>query len=211
MLDPIVAERFDEAVAVLVAAFDEDPFFRYLAPQAAERALLVGEVMRSNLDVARSQGVARGEVTGSVDGVCLWFPPGTYPAPITATLGARLRAVGRALRPGRGAPRGLGDVIVRALRMSALLDEAHPAEPYGYLQVLGVSPHRQGQGVGGRMMRAALADADREGVVSFLETSKPANLTFYRRFGFEIVRATRLGGSPPVWTMRRAPARPGVP
>lgn len=202
-LSPIDKSRFAEAVDLLVAAFDEDPFFRFLAPDDDERGALIRGVMRSNLEIAGVQGVARGAVGGSIDGVCLWFPPATYPPPASATLVARGRAVTQALGQ-IGRRRTMAAVIARALRMAALMDEAHPPEPYYYLQVLGVRPDRQGHGVGGAMMRAAVAQADRERRVSILETSKPANVPFYRRFGFEVVRATRLGlGSPPVWTMRR--------
>jgi ribosomal protein S18 acetylase RimI-like enzyme len=205
-MDPIPRDRIAEAVEILVRAFDEDPFFRFLAPGRAERAALVGEVMRANLEVAAELGLARGRVNGAVRGVCLWYPPRAYPPPARATLRARgaavARTLGRWVREGRARPRAL----TRALRVDALMKEAHPEAPFYYLEVLGVDPRHHGRGHGGALMRAALAEADRDRRIAVLETSKPANLGFYRRYGFEIVQATHLEGGPPVWTMRRAPA-----
>ena len=102
--------------------------------------------------------------------------------------------------PSRAKP----EVITTALRIETLLDEGHPTEPYWYLQILGVDPTRQGRGIGSRMLREALAMADRDDVASVLETSKPANLRLYERYGFRITRTTRLDSSPPIWTMQRA-------
>ena len=46
--------------------------------------------------------------------------------------------------------------------------------------------------------------ADREGVDCYLETQKPENLAYYRRFGYEVVEELQpVAGGPPLWTMRR--------
>jgi hypothetical protein len=50
--------------------------------------------------------------------------------------------------------------------------------------------------------------ADRDGVSCHLETADPANVAFYRGFGFDVVDAALEvipGGGPTVTTMRRAP------
>lgn len=210
-MQPLDRARHPEATALLVRAFDEDPFFRYLAPEPAAREAMLEAVMRSNVAIAHAAGRAQGIVEGSdVRAVCLGFPPGTYPPPPWRTLGARAASVLNALRRPGGA-RLLGSVLGRALRMDALMADAHPRDPFHYLLVLAVDPRWQGHGHGGAAMRAVIGEADRRGCPAILETSKPANVGFYRRFGFEIVRATRVDGSPPVWTMRRAPASTGHP
>jgi len=210
-MQPIPPARHPEAVDLLVRAFDEEPYFRFLAPGGAERAALVGEVMRASLEIAASVGLARGLVDGDVRGVCLFYPPGAYPPPARATLAARGAAVARTLRRWARARRVDARVLAQALRMDALLGEAHPPEPYGYLQVLGVDPRWHGRGLGSALMREVAARADRDRRPAILETGKPENVGFYRRFGFEIVRATQLESGPPVWTMRREPACARVP
>lgn len=58
-----------------------------------------------------------------------------------------------------------------------------PAESW-YLSILGVSPERQGQGVGAALLQPTLAEADARGVPCYLETFGEHTLGFYRRVGF---------------------------
>jgi hypothetical protein len=60
----------------------------------------------------------------------------------------------------------------------------------------------------GRLVRPINERADRDGVSCHLETADPANVAFYRGFGFDVVDAALEvipGGGPTVTTMRRAP------
>lgn len=57
-------------------------------------------------------------------------------------------------------------------------------------------------------MRPILERAGRDGMPCSLETADPANVAFYRRFGFEVVDAALEvipGGGPTVTAMRRPP------
>jgi predicted N-acetyltransferase YhbS len=45
----------------------------------------------------------------------------------------------------------------------------------------------QRRGLGSRLVRPILERADRDGVACHLETADPANVPYYRRFGFEVV------------------------
>lgn len=206
-METLVKDHVPEATALLTRAFDEDPYFRFVAPDPEKRAFLTSEVMQSNVEIAIASGCAFGLLDdGAVIGVCLWFSPGDYPPHATTELAARGRAVGRTLiRWARERETHVG-VLTGALRMSALMDEAHPrTEPYYYLQVLAVDTDRQGRGLGSGMLRETTAQADRDGRVAIIETSKPANRKLYERFGFRTVRTITLDGSPPVWSMRREP------
>ena len=205
-MDDLTRGDREAAVALLTEAFDSDPFFRFLAPEDAERERLIGEVMRGNFELALGAGMAFGvRGDGDVEGVCLWFGPGSYPPPAWRAVIARGGSVARTVLRWIGAPsKARPEMVTSALRIETLMDEAHPEAPYWYLQVLGVDPRRQGRGLGSRMLRDALAMADDAGVLSVLETSKPANLRVYERFGFRITRTNRIDGSPPIWTMQRA-------
>ncbi|WP_026275376.1 GNAT family N-acetyltransferase [Salinispora tropica] len=80
------------------------------------------------------------------------------------------------------------------------------AEPAFLLATVGVRPTGQGGGVGSRLLRPGLVEADRAGLPATLETSASANLRFYRRLGFEVTgEVTVPGGGPQVWAMRRPP------
>ncbi len=193
--------RVSDARAMLVNAFDEDPYFRFLAPDADERSAFLRGVMASNIALASPRGAAGAVIApdGELRGVSLWFSPGAHPPSALATAWAYLRHVGPHLRRLRSR------TIERGLRMASLLEEAQLREPHFYLQVLAVDPRWHGRGTGSAMLRRRVAEADRARLPATLETSKEMNVRLYERFGFEVRRATRCESSPPVWTMVRAP------
>jgi ribosomal protein S18 acetylase RimI-like enzyme len=87
------------------------------------------------------------------------------------------------------------------------VDEHQPPEPFRYLSHICVAPERQGEGIGTALMRDGLATADREGVPSWLETSRADNAAYYERFGFRTVADEHApGDGPRIWFMRREPA-----
>lgn len=85
------------------------------------------------------------------------------------------------------------------------MDELHPHEPHWHLAVIGVDPAHQGQGIGAALLSYALRQIDEQGVPAYVESSNPANISRYRRHGFEVIRAIRVGGSPVVTPMLRVP------
>jgi ribosomal protein S18 acetylase RimI-like enzyme len=66
--------------------------------------------------------------------------------------------------------------------------DAHPSETSWYLQAMSVHPRAQRRGVGTRLMTPALALADETNLPCYLQTSDPANIDYYRRFGFEVTQ-----------------------
>lgn len=202
-MTPLTRDRFGEATDLLVRAFDEDPFFNFLTPDPDRRASFVGAVMGTNLALGAPRGAVKAVVDPELRGVCIWFAPHRYPIPFAEQARARAVAIGRAMTKGH-APLSL---VTRALRAGELLDEAHIAQPYFYLQVLAVHPRFHGQGLGSSMLKVCCREADEARRPALLETSKEMNARLYRRFGFETIRTTILDGGPPVWTMRRDPFR----
>ena len=54
-------------------------------------------------------------------------------------------------------------------------------------------------------MVPAIERIDAEGASAYVESSNPANLTFYQRFGFEITGEVQLApDGPSMWTLWRA-------
>jgi ribosomal protein S18 acetylase RimI-like enzyme len=95
------------------------------------------------------------------------------------------------------------------MRLGSNAERAHPTEPHWYLVVLGVRPSHQGHGHGSRLVTAGLRDADRDGTAAHLETSEPANVAFYQRFGFTVVdhALPLVPDGPTHIAMRRPPVR----
>ena len=95
------------------------------------------------------------------------------------------------------------DIAAQADEVTACL---RPAEPVWHLATVGVAPHSQGLGLGRAVLEPGLAAARSEGRPAYLETSSPANVTFYERLGFEVTGKVSLpDGGPDVWAMVRLP------
>jgi ribosomal protein S18 acetylase RimI-like enzyme len=84
----------------------------------------------------------------------------------------------------------------------------HPAQPYWYLEVVGVDPESRGIGIGTRLPHL-LALAKEVGQPCYLETMTERNVGWYREIGFEVREAgvRFVSGGPPNWTMIRHPVR----
>uniref|UniRef100_A0A6U9LWM9 N-acetyltransferase domain-containing protein n=1 Tax=Zooxanthella nutricula TaxID=1333877 RepID=A0A6U9LWM9_9DINO len=76
---------------------------------------------------------------------------------------------------------------MRALdKVMSKLHHAHGAGPHIYTWVVAVAPEAQGQGVAGRLLRAANAVADAHGLASYLECTGPRNQAVYGKLGYTL-------------------------
>ncbi len=74
--------QLDQATAVAVRAFDDDPFFSYLFPKADHRHRAVGVLHRAVIHQLGSHATTRtAYVDGKVAGVAIWVPPSGWPYP----------------------------------------------------------------------------------------------------------------------------------
>jgi len=89
----------------------------------------------------------------------------------------------------------------------AWVDATLPPDPRWLLDQLAVEPAAQGQGIGGAMLRFAIARAAADGLPLVLETAVAGNVPLYERFGFRVtVEADAPAGGPHIWFMARPPA-----
>ena len=58
--------------------------------------------------------------------------------------------------------------------------------PHWFLDVIGVLPSHQGQGIGSSLIQNVIAQAETDELPVFLVTWQPRNLAFYRKHGFEV-------------------------
>jgi GNAT superfamily N-acetyltransferase len=104
-------------------------------------------------------------------------------------------------------PSMIGGFGIRStIRVSSWLSawaKHDPKEPHVHLGPIGVDPKAQGQGIGRRLMEQYCEAVDRSGAVGYLETDRPANVTFYRQFGFVTTAEVTVLGVPN-FLMRRA-------
>jgi GNAT superfamily N-acetyltransferase len=71
--------------------------------------------------------------------------------------------------------------------------------------VIGTDPPHQGKGVGGALIEPVLRRSDADRVPAWLEASRPENVPYYRRFGFDVKCEVALPEGPTVYGMRRDP------
>jgi predicted N-acetyltransferase YhbS len=101
--------------------------------------------------------------------------------------------------------------LVRSLRTERIVEAAHPAYEHFLVWMFAVSPAHQRRGLGGRLMREALSQADSDHVPAYLWTGNPDNLPYYRSHGFQVIGEARIPGGVPNWFMERAPTAVAVP
>jgi ribosomal protein S18 acetylase RimI-like enzyme len=195
------------ARAALGHAFDADPLFTYLVPDAARRARFLPWYAGAIIRLGRRVGVADAATVtpvADVAGVAVWLQPGHTTPPLSALVRARLLP---------GLPLRLGPAgFVRYVRFAWAAEGLHRRTvpgPHWYLLLLGVDPARQRKGLGTALVRAGLARAAGAGLPCYLETLNAADLRFYRRLGFTVAAAGAVPRSgPPLWAMVWRPPAP---
>ena len=181
-----------QVISAIVAAFLTDPFARFGWPSPHAYLSAAPVVTRAFAGASFDHGTAY--VSADFRGAALWLPPGVH-------------ADGEALEAAvcdTADPQHLDDVLGTFEKMA----QFHPEEPHWYLPMIGVEPMAQGRGLGAELMRHAVARCDGEGMLAYLESSNPRNISLYLRFGFEVIGEIRVGAAPVITPMVREPRRP---
>jgi ribosomal protein S18 acetylase RimI-like enzyme len=188
-------EHYGAASAVLARAFHDDPAWTWLIPDEERRTRLLPPLFRAGFDVTTADVWS---TAGAVRGAARWLPPGRPGVRLGATLRALVttparlgRATGSFLAYGRSVELMRADVA---------------GGPHWYLAGIGVEPGAQRQGIGGALLAPGLEGAERQGLPVVLLTNNEANLSFYGRHGFVVVREGETPkGGPRAWAMVRRP------
>jgi ribosomal protein S18 acetylase RimI-like enzyme len=194
-------EQARAAAAAVAAGHAAYPAFRHVFPDPGTRAKVLPIFFEATVRDAVPFGSVLAVTDGDrVDATAVWLPPGGFPW----TPRRKLRATVAFARIMARAPRRFPSFM----RYGANIEAAHRDEPHWYLVVLSVRPECQRQGLGPRLVGPILEQADRDGMPCRLETSDPANIAFYERFGFEVTDPAfaAIPGGPHLTCMRRPPA-----
>ncbi len=186
-----------DAARVIAAGHAEYPSFRDLFHNPIRRRRALVRFFEATLRDA----VRHGDVVGAWDGdglqgVAVWLPPMAYPW----KPGRKARAVPALARVLAADPLA----FPRFVRYGAALERDHPAEPHWYLEALSVRPAAQRRGLGACLLAPSLRRADSEGRPCYVETADEANVQYYERFGFSLLRTfTPVPGAPQVMGLWR--------
>lgn len=175
--------------ATLARAFEDDPVMSWLYPGV--RRL---ESFFLNYELKLHLGHGSVYTTDAIEGGAIWAPPNQWRTSFSDVL-----------RVAPALMRATGTRIARGIGTMLAVESKHPKEPHWYLATLGTDCDCQGKGVGSALLAPILQRCDAEGVPAYLESSKEANIPFYRRHGFEVTGEIRLPKGPKVWPMWRDP------
>ena len=182
-------DEIPQTVACIVAAFITDPLARFLWPSPHVYLHAMPSLTREYAAGSFQHGSAF--VCADFGGAALWLPPGISP---------RAEALERLFRE-TVKPERLDDVRAGFEKM----EEWRPNEPHWYLPFIGVDPNAQNKGIGHALMTYAVSRCDREGLLAYLESTNPRNISLYERHGFEVMGEIRVGEVPVITPMLRRP------
>jgi len=178
----------DAGTVVLGRAFTEYELLRYYFHDETQRRAAADTFVFIALSVCLKYGEVYA-TSEKLEGVAAWLPPGKAP------FGARqiirsvpLSVLVRFGRQGASRMRAYGRFVDNLHRRLV-------PYPHWYLQIIGVGPAYQGQGLSSRLLRPVLERIDRERMPCYLETNAGKNVAIYRRFGFEVVSEDKMPGT----------------
>lgn len=169
-------------ISALVESLRHDPFYLAITEGHGADETRRSQALSRYFDYSMTEGARVGRCIQSVDApaAAVWLLP-LSPERAAAEASAKAAFIQSALEP-KGAENYHRIVEFMASRSRSIISSAA-----WYLSIVGVAPSAQGQGVGGRLVRATLAEADQAGAPSFLETFSHRNVNLYARLGFSVV------------------------
>lgn len=191
----IAPPDFPAVLRTLVRAFDDDPWFNFVAAQDAQRPQRIGAWLRRGL-IRRSFPYGETYTTDDYSGAALWIPPHETRNRLLDEIELRCSLFKIA-----GWRR-----VAEVRQAMRLIDAGHLDEPSMELRVIGVVPETQGRGIGRALIAPMLDRCDQQDLPITLLCTKERNVSFYARFGFEVTSEVAVPSGPHLWHMRRAPA-----
>lgn len=197
------AEQALAGAAALSQSHAGYPAFTSVYPDDRRRTKALAPFFYATVRDAIPFGCVYAAMQGeTVLGIAVWLPPGAFPW----SAGRKLRATWLFTKVWAADPKGFKNFT----RLGMHAEMQHPGDEHWVLEALGIRPEAQRRGLGTRLMNPVLRKADSEGIYCYLETSDPANIAYYGRFGFEVVNESPLiaGGAPNI-VMKRPVGAPG--
>ena len=182
--------RADEAkaIATIALAFATDPMMRWSFSDDAVYRDVASKFIRAFGGNAFAHGTA--DATENFEAVALWLPPNIEPdGRAMMEIFEKLERTPEEERDGQG--------------LFEQMEHFHPKEPHWYLPLIGTHPLHQGKGHGADLMAHAIWRCDESALPAYLESSNPANVPFYERYGFKVMGKIQQGSSPVLIPMFR--------
>lgn len=186
----------DEAAVVLTKAFLREPWLRWAFAECEDPAAALRGLQELSVDIRLGMGwpLLGARVDGRLVGVAGASVPGSGPWP------EKLDAAYAELC------RSIGPVATERIEIVGDLEHAHrPPGNNCEVGVIGVLPSAQRRGIGGQLLAAlhtfALGLPGTTG--TYLATTDPNNVQFYRGAGYEMLFDTPIAKGVGFWAMYR--------
>lgn len=211
---PMEPHERTTVVDVLARALRGNPIFIGMFGPQPDRRLRSTRVLCRMLMSGQSEPPVVARLAGVVVGAVAMSPPQTCFFSRERVRQFRINIAGRGVTiesevPWRELP-GLLRLGLPALHRAGLMGRSStihdPAVRHWHFELVGVEPDLQGQGIGGKVMEAALQRVDAAGEPAYVETDTTRNVEFYRRSGFEVT-ATEEPLGVQMWYMERPAPR----
>src|SRR4051794_16072269 len=196
-----VAADVDASADVLADAFQDDPGWVAIEPDAERRAGLLRPFFRTFVAASLAED---GDIVVSgnpVAGVASWFGPDRH-GPSPEALGAHGFGDFMALA-GEEATGRLLATVGELERQHAELTDA----PHLRLEFFGVTPTSQRTGIGTALIEHGHRRADEMGLPCYLETFTVPNVRFYEARGYRLESQFEVAGGIPVYALIRPALR----
>lgn len=182
------ADRLDECVALLAAAFADNPLHLAAFGTRMDQNRAFFRIGLRHMFIGESLiAVRHGRLCGYVH-----FNPWPHclPAPEELPNAVALRLT------------SLGAALPQVIRWFARWCHLDPNEPHVHLGPIGAAPDLQRQGIGSALMERYIEHLSRQRSAGYLETDRSENVAFYKKFGFLVRHQEELIGTR-VWYMWR--------
>jgi ribosomal protein S18 acetylase RimI-like enzyme len=195
-LYPVQKRDVPQAAAVLVDAFEHDPIWQVVLSDTTPTQ------KAGAFETPLLYCLKYGEVyatSENLEGIAAWVPG--HLAAMTPWRMARSGAMRAALKLGWAVAKKMEPIFGP---LDAERQEIMKGRSFIYLQIIGVAPALQGQGFGGKLLRALIEECERAGLPLYLETETESNVRMYERLGFAVVKQIVLPIIHlPMWEMVR--------
>ena len=187
------------AVEVLARAFQDDPLFVYLFPDASQRIMKSSHFFRRMV----RYGLLYGEVYATspeMEGVIILLPSENAEMSPWRMLRAGMLLMMSKL--------SLSEMrrFMRFAEYAMAMNRRLAPFRHQHLAFMGVEPELQGRGYASTLLKTILARINEERLPCYMETHNQKNMPLYEHYGFEVVEEGTIPGTVTGhWAMLRQP------
>lgn len=188
----------DRAVEIQSHAFQSDPLWIYLVPDATGRKRILPHFFKALLTYSIRNHQTYG-ISDPLQGIAVWSDP-VQKRKTSALIGAGPGFLQLIFSPYMAQFIRVRQIFNNFDRMQ----KKYAPEPHYYLNTISVAPDMQGKGLASKLIRPFLQRADASGVSVYTETVCPGNVGLYEHYGFRVMEEYRVPKTDlSIWSLYR--------